>query len=208
MLKKLITNSLMMVMILSMGISVNASEEKLNFNNYEVENSTETRYVEHLAEELGVPIEEAYEINEKENQELLMKNTGKLRRADEVVKYKTIRSSQKIINTNNKLHMAAEVKYLYSNVDERAVEIIKVGEPYMYVSGATTLRVNGGNFNVENNGTSARISRTCSLTYEVTSSVGISVGGDILGVNKTESETYMITTDAITIAMNIRLRDF
>ncbi len=77
----------------------------------------------------------------------------------------------------------------------------------MYVSGATTLRVNGGNFNVENNGTSARISRTCSLTYEVTSSVGISVGGDILGVNKTESETYMITTDAITIAMNIRLRD-
>ncbi len=196
-------------MILGVGTGCNIGEEKLDFDNYEIENSTEAKYIERLAEELRVSFEEAYEINKKESQELLKKNADELKRTDVVVKYKEHISSQKIINSNNELYIAAEIKYLYSNDDKKAVEIIEVEEPYMYVSGAATLSVGGGDFNVENNGTCARISRTCSLTYDVTSDAGISIGGDVLVIKKTSSKPRknIITTGITTYVMNIQLED-
>ncbi len=209
MLKKIIVNSLLLVMILSVGTSCNIGEEKFDFDNYEIENSTEAKYIERLAKELGVSFEEAYEINKKENQELLKKYAEELKRTDVVVKYKEHISSQKIINSNNELYIVAEIKYIYLNDDKKAVEIIEVEEPYMYVLGAATISVDGGEFNVENNGTSARISRTCSLTYDVTSDTDIFIGGEILGIKKTSSKPRksIITTEATTYVMNIQLKD-
>ncbi|ABR50762.1 hypothetical protein Amet_4694 [Alkaliphilus metalliredigens QYMF] len=169
------------------------------------ENSSEERYVQSLANELNISYKEAYEMNQKENQEYLSE-IGTLG-LDEIINYKTLIGSTSLSGAPQSVEMAVEVKYVYSYTTGKALEIMSVGEPHMYIPGLSNVQLSGGGYNKEVSTTNARISRTATLVYEVGSSTGITIGGDILNISQTSSETYTVTTRAKTYVMSFGLSD-
>lgn len=172
------------------------------------EDSNEEKYVQNLANELNVSYEEAYAINKKENEKYLKEKKAKgfeTAGLDEIIAYKTVYGHTEIRNTPNYVVMAVEVKYIYSQATSYALEIMSVGAPHMYIPGASSCTISGGDYNKEVNKFDARISRTVSFVYEVSSTTSISIGGDVANWEYTSILTKIVTTHGKTIVMNIDL---
>ena len=150
-------------------------------------------------------------INEQENQKILEKYQNDTEIVpygyDEVIRYKTVYKQFDIVNAPQNVEIAVEVKYVYSIPYNTAIEIISVGNPLLYIPGASSLTINSGGFNIETTSTSARVSNTASLVYTVSSSYGISVGGDIISFDGSIDETTTVSTKAKTYVFNIYLNN-
>lgn len=211
--KKIVAVMLMLCMVVSSVGMTFADTSKDDI--YYCQDISEKEYVKHLAEQNGISYEEAYKINTLENVKIVsMQNNNSVSSGeigtnslDEQIRYKQITKGRRIQNSNNYIMVSTEVKYLYSIPNDEAVEIINPGNPLMYIPGVSTYSVNGGAYNFNNSPSHSRISRTCTFSYELGSSDGISIGGDILGYTHTESGTVLVTTNAITVVMDIYLYD-
>lgn len=193
------------LLVFSLFGNVYASHANTGTKTIDSKVSSEERYVESLARQLNVTFEEAYEINRKENEEYFGKVST--RGLDEIISYKTVYEDWSLSNAPQKVEMAVEVKYVYSYTTGKALEIMNVGEPHMYIPGASQSTVSGGGYNKEVTTKNARISRTASIVYQVSTSAGISIGGDIVGFNTSVSGTTTVTTRAKTYVMYISLSD-
>lgn len=157
--------------------------------------SAEERYIESLAEKQKITIDEAIRINEEENKKVLAKYQSLTKKPTEEIKYKTVCKDFRIDNTHQYVEMAVEVKYLYSNADRKPIEIIGIDNPSMYVPSSYT--VNGGDFNIEINPTSVRISRTAVVSPPTRKNV--------IFYHKSSDGKTKVTTRAKTYVFNIKL---
>ncbi len=207
--KKILTLLLILTLVLSMGIGsyADTSMEAETIGTYSKE-ITEKEYLEGMARELNITYDQAALRNEMENMKYFSMGGIGTRGLDEVAKYKQVTRFLKINGSNSYLTMASEIKYAYSIPEGRAIEIIRVGAPLMSITGATSFHINGGGFNIENFGTSARISQTATLTFTITDSVGVSAGiGDIFSVDTSTSGETIVTTVPRTFVMSIKLSE-
>ena len=162
--------------------------------------SAEERYIESLAEKQKITVDEAKRINEEENKKVLAKYQSLNKKSTEEIKYKTVCKDFRIDNTSRHdtsqhVEMAVEVKYVYSNADREPVEIIGIDKPSMYAPNSYT--VNGGDFNIEINPTSVRISRTAVVSPPTRKNV--------IFHHKSSSGKTKETTRAKTYVFNIKL---
>ncbi|MGM0380229.1 MAG: hypothetical protein ACQEQE_10830 [Bacillota bacterium] len=198
--------SLALVLVLSFGM-VSSSFA----NSFESKKNTEdgkVRYVKALAEDLDISYEKAYEINEAENEKYLSPVGIGTRSLTEEIRYEQITDNINISGANHDVQMASEVKFLYSNIDEEPIKILDLRGAFMAIPGASNLTIDGGTYNYDVSNYAARVSRLASISYEVQDSTGVSAGiGDIFSVNKTVTETYIITTNIMTFSQEIELSD-
>jgi len=157
--------------------------------------NAEERYIESLAKKQKITVDEAKRINEEENKKVLAKYQSLTKKSTEEIKYKTVCKDFRIDNTSQYVEMAVEVKYVYSNADGEPVEIIGIDNPSMYVPSSYT--VNGGDFNIEINPTSVRISRTAVVSPPTRKNV--------IFHHKSSSGKTKETTRAKTYVFNIKL---
>lgn len=212
--EKLLKNKLiailLCVIVLFNGTSFasNTENKQINLNNYP-RNSRE-RYVASVALQKGISYEEADKIERQElarcgfeGQELVLFSN------DEYLRYKTVDKRAGTINDgsmyNQDIYIATEVRYVWSRVYNRLVNIESVGGPHVYIPGASNVTITGGDMVVEKYADRARISRTCSFVYE-TSGGSVTIGGDIISVTKNWSGVK-ITTRAKTVVINITESD-
>lgn len=159
---------------------------------------TRERFVASLAQQNGISFEEADQLE-------LAQTANITRASDEVLRYRTIDKSAGTISNGKGYsvspHIATEVSYVYSYATKGVVSIESLGNPYLYVPGASSCKLSSGGFNITKNTKSGRISTTGSVSYKV-SGTTITVGGDIVSVSTTTGG-YTVTSKAKTFIINI-----
>lgn len=129
--------------------------------------NTEERYIASMARQKGITFEEAKKINDEEVA-LLLKNRPMA--LDEEIRYKTVDKKAGTINSNEqdfRVYIATEVRYLWSKVYSKPLQIERIGKPIMYIQGFSIEEIDGGGFDIEQTSSKARISQTAVLRYPV-----------------------------------------
>lgn len=167
--------------------------------------NTRERYIASICKQKGITFEEAKKINDKEVASLL-----KNRPADEEIRYKTVDKHAEDINSGKKafkVNMATEVRYLWSNAYNKPVQIENIAPVIIYIPSANISAIVGGEFNIEQTLTKARVSQTATITFSANASDKITVGGDILDVSPSSAGAVHLTTKAKTYILNIGFAD-
>lgn len=205
--RTILTFILSISMIFGTYISATASEMVPVKNNVEQARSidpldypenTRERFVASLAQQNEISYEEADQLEATQSANIT-------RAADEVLRYRTVDKSAGTISNGKGYsaspHIATEVCFVYSYATKGVVSIESLGNPYMYVPGASSFSLSSGGFNITKNAKSGRISTTGSVSYKV-SGTTISIGGDIVSVSTTTGG-YKVTSKAKTFVINI-----
>lgn len=176
-------------------------EQEKSVNPLNYPKNTRERYVACLAQQYGISYEAADQMEKKQSVATPLA-------ADEILKYKTIDKVAGNFSDGNGYsvspHISAEVSYVYSYEQKKAISIQSVGGPILYIPGVSNCTFNKGTFNITKpSSTSRRISVTASAEYKV-SGTTISVGGDIIGISQTVGG-YTVSTKAKTFSITIYL---
>ena len=157
------------------------------------------RYIAALAIEKKISYQEA-EILDQENALIP-------RSPDEVIRYKTLDEVAYRISDNagygREVVITAQIKYLYSKSEKKAVSIEGISAGYVHIPGRASLQISHGDLSYEYTSTRASITVIGALQYE-DPGVSVSIGGSILSFNST---TYVVTTKTLTMKATYTLLD-
>lgn len=161
------------------------------------------RFVASMALQYGITYEEADLLEREESYQLL-------RASDEVLKYKTIDKVVKTFTNNSgyseSVRIGTEVRYVFSRITNKVVNLERVGAPIIYIPGASDYTIKNNDFNIEQHPTSARVSITTVLEY-YTDDISVTGGIQYCSVTVT-SKGYKVTSNgAITFILNINAND-
>lgn len=210
--RKIMFITMALVLILSQGTCfaemLKSSEVNLKSSNLTKEISEE-QYVQSLAKRMNISMIEAKAINDAENIKFYETRKNVITRgATETIKYKTVYGYTGIAGAPlNQCVIMAEVKYVYDIVAKKATQIMAVQSPYMYVSGASSCTVQGGDFVTNIGSTSARLSRSANFVFVVSATSGVTVGLDIISIDKSATTTWTVTSKGRTYVKTIYLSE-
>lgn len=156
------------------------------------------RYIAALARKNDITYEMAEQMEQEESSGISLDD-------GEVIKYKTVDKTADTINGSGysaSVHIASEVRFIYNEKEKNICAIDNLGNPYIYIPDATMSEKDTfGDFNIESQADSGRISVTGALSYQI-SDTSVSAGGDITEVSPVSGGS-IITTDVKTFAIDI-----
>lgn len=200
---------LILMLALAMTFTVSACPAVLTADtNLPVEVAHEIsreEYITILAEEKNISYEEAEKLDEEQSLRIT-------KAPDEIVRYATLEKSAGAIHNNadywKSVNIVVYAKYLYNTATHKLVELIEITAPYAYIPGVGEDRTSfdHGDYAITKESTTkSSVVVNGSFTY-TDPGIGISAGGDILGVSYQLGGT-VITTRAITLKATFFLSD-